>query len=153
MFLVNYTENLVDNVYHLKIMTWSTLQLCHLKIHELTVNYLSCYKMILKHHWGNIFQLFSNFLVNSILCNMWLFNWYFEDYLFFNYCSKEQQFETIYFLRYIWCDYIYSCYIYKFDKLENSLHTHTHTHTHTHIYIYIYIDLSNTFWDSQNKWW
>ena len=146
MFLVNYTENLVDNVYHLKIMTWSTLQLCHLKIHELTVNYLSCYKMILKHHWGNIFQLFSNFLVNSILCNMWLFNWYFEDYLFFNYCSKEQQFETIYFYD------IYDVIIYILVIYINLINWRTrYTHTHTHIYIYI--DLSNTFWDSQNKWW
>ena len=48
-------------------------QLCHLKNHELTVNYLSCYEIILKHHRDNISQLFSKFMVNSNLCDMLLF--------------------------------------------------------------------------------
>ena len=48
MLLVYYTRNLIDGVYHLKIVTRSMSQLRHLKtFFELTINYFLFYEMII----------------------------------------------------------------------------------------------------------
>ena len=48
MLLVYYIENLIDNVYRLKIVTWSMSQLHHLKtFFELTINNILFYEMII----------------------------------------------------------------------------------------------------------